>query len=882
MDDVLREFLAETAESLEALDGELVRLEQDPNDPELLGNIFRLVHTIKGTCGFLNLPRLESVAHAGENVLGKFRDGELPVTPGAVNLTLEALDCIKGILLALETTKREPPGEDSDLIARLNAMAEGRRAVKTESLGAIANAVSMPEGIVAAKIATIANADLLADEGNDAGMPDPAFSPKADAGRIASAEQPDRARADSQIAMNSIRVNVELLENLMTMVGELVLTRNQLLQILRAQKETDFTGALHRLNHITSELQEGVMRTRMQPIANAWAKLPRLVRDLSRELDKRIELELAGAETELDRQILETVKDPLTHMVRNSADHGLESPEERAKAGKPEVGTIRLAAHQEGGHIVIAVSDDGRGLALDRIKAKAAANGLHSKAELANMSDQQIMRLIFNAGLSTAERITSVSGRGVGMDVVNTNIEKIGGSIDIKSTFGKGTTFTVKIPLTLAIVSALIVETCGERFAIPQIGVSELVRTSAKSGHKIEFIDGAPILRLRNRLLPLVSLASTLKLDGGTASAGKPTEDAYIVVAQIGIASLGIIVDKVFDTEEIVVKPAAPTLRDIQVYSGTTILGDGSVVMILDLGGVARAASDLVDIDEDIREAGRRVHPRDDRAALLVFKAGGNVPKVVPLSLVARLEEVEPGVIEYSSGRPVVQYRGQLIPLVTVEIGQLLKVKGRQSVIVFTERQRSMGLMVDEIVDIVDDRLDVELAAARPGLLGSAVVCGHASEVIDAGYYLEKAYPEWFANAWLGDPARHARRRVLLIDDSPFFRNLLTPLLSMAGYDVTPVESADRALNLHDAGEIFDVIVSDVALPGVSGFELAETIRKSPRWRDIPLVALSSRGSPKELRRSRAAGFTEYVPKMDRNALLQKISETLGLERGAA
>jgi two-component system, chemotaxis family, sensor kinase CheA len=973
MDDVLREFLTETAESLEVLDGELVKLEQGPNDPELLGNIFRLLHTIKGTCGFLGLPRLESVAHAGENILGKFRDGELPITPGAVSLTLESLDCIKGILSALEVTGSEPAGEDSDLIARLDAMADrgfgaggeassasgatlfedlgglgvidavvetfvqamvadgilgeflagcdpdqlqgGARAHLAELLGG-PSVGDPPQSIfrhlasrgvdgtnrdlvlehfrvalhtlevhprVAARIAAIVSADWRDDERADVDKADaPALARTVDVEQAANAGPRDRSRVDSQLGAHSIRVSVELLENLMTMVSELVLTRNQLLQILRLRKETDFTAPLHRLNQITSELQEGVMRTRMQPIANAWAKLPRLVRDLSCELGKKIELEMVGGETELDRQILEVVKDPLTHMVRNSADHGLESLEERKTAGKPEVGTIRLAAHHEGGHIVIAVSDDGRGLSLDRIKAKAAANGLHSRAELSKMSDQQVMQLIFNAGLSTAEKITSVSGRGVGMDVVKTNIERIGGSIDIKSAFGKGATFTVKIPLTLAIISALIVETRGERFAIPQIGVCELVRASAKSEHKIEFINNAPVLRLRNRLLPLVSLASVLKLEGEAAPAGEIAEDAFIVVAQIGIASLGIIVDKVFDTEEIVVKPVAPILRDIQVFSGNTILGDGCIVMILDLNGVANAASDLVAADEDIREVECRGRARDDRTAFLVFKAGGNSPKVVLLSLVARLEEIEAETIEYSSGGPLVQYRGQLMPLIPVETGQSLKTEGRQSVIVFTEKQRSMGLMVDEIVDIVDDRLNVELAAAQPGLLGSAVIDGRASEVIDAGYYFAKAHPDWLTSTGHGDAARDARRRVLLIDDSPFFRNVLTPLLSVAGYDVTPVENADRAFNLHDAGEDFDIIVSDVELPGMSGYELAETIKKSTRWRDIPLVALSSRNSPAELRQSRAVGFSDVVSKVDREALLRKISETLGEVRGAA
>jgi two-component system chemotaxis sensor kinase CheA len=999
MDDLLKEFLTETAESLEVLDGELVKLEQVPDDPELLGNIFRLVHTIKGTCGFLGLPRLESVAHAGENILGKFRDGELPVTPDAVSLILESLDCIKGLLAALEKNEKEPAGDDSDLIARLNAMAEGNAspAANSPEASAVPEPVADPapeaEPVVeAAEAPAPAGANLfeqmggrgvldavievfvqhmMADEflapffkgvnldqlqggerahvANLLGGPTDGDAPRsifsflasrgcgeanhdlvlehlkkalatlevhprvaarimtmvnadrqsavaqedtaAETGRAhkdgdkgdGEAGQAERSRGESQVAANSIRVNVDLLESLMTMVSELVLTRNQLLQILRAQKETDFAAPLQRLNHVTSELQEGVMRTRMQPIGNAWSKLPRLVRDLSRELGKKIELEMVGAETELDRQVLEIIKDPLTHMVRNSADHGVETMRERETAGKPDTATIRLDAYHEGGHIIIAVSDDGRGLSIDRIKAKAVANGHVSEAELESYSDQQAMQLIFKPGLSTAEKITSVSGRGVGMDVVKTNIEKIGGSIDIKSTYGKGTTFTIKIPLTLAIVSALIVEATGERFAIPQISVVELVRASAKSEHKIELINGTPVLRLRNRLLPLVSLGGLLKLETAEQTAAKTGQDAFVVVTQVGAACLGIIVDKVFDTEEIVVKPVAPILRDIQIFSGNTILGDGSVVMILDPNGIASAASGYIATEHEMREAEKREVGRDDRTALLVFRAGdGKTPKAVPLSLVARLEEIDVKSIEVSNGDAVVQYRGQLMPLIPADAALKIKEQGRQPVIVFSDRTRSMGLLVDEIVDIIEDRLQVEIAGTREGLVGSAVVGGHATEIIDTGYYLTKAFADWFTALAEVDGDKRQQRRILLVDDSPFFRNLLTPLLSVAGYEVTSVDSADRALGLCDAGESFDIIISDIEMPGMNGFEFAEAVKNSSRWQDTPLVALSSHSSPKDLDRGRQVGFTDYVPKFDRDALLHTISETLSQHAGAA
>ncbi|RME68214.1 MAG: chemotaxis protein CheA, partial [Alphaproteobacteria bacterium] len=403
----------------------------------------------------------------------------------------------------------------------------------------------------------------------------------------------DGKNAEAGRATQSIRVSVDLLEDLMNLVSELVLTRNQLLQMVRRLEDSEFSVPLQRLSQCTTELQEGVMKTRMQPIGNAWAKLPRIVRDLSVELEKKIELDMRGADTELDRQVLELIKDPLTHMVRNSADHGIESPRERLAAGKPETGTVRLNAYHEGGHIIIVVSDDGRGLNVARLREKIVENGLVSEAEADGLTEAQIQKYIFHPGLSTAQKVTSVSGRGVGMDVVRSNIEKIGGTIELTSTQNKGTTFFIKIPLTLAIVSALIVQADNERFAIPQISVLELVRASKDAGHAIEHINKTPVLRLRNRLLPLVYLRDIL----GFNRAAEAT-DNFVIVTQVGAFTFGIVVDAVYDTEEIVVKPVAPILKDIPIYSGNTILGDGNVIMILDPNGIANSVSDVMNESE--------------------------------------------------------------------------------------------------------------------------------------------------------------------------------------------------------------------------------------------------------------------------------------------
>jgi two-component system, chemotaxis family, sensor kinase CheA len=872
MDDLLSEFLTETNESLATLDLELVRLEQNPNDPALLSNIFRIVHTIKGTCGFLGLPRLEAVAHALENVLGKFRDGEMRATPEAVSLILESLDRIKMLLAQLEAKESEPAGDDGELIGRLSQLAGGAPAPS-----------AAPRPVVAPKAAAPAPASPPEKKPEPAPTPAPAAAAPAKGPAEAKSKEPAGEAVEtkeSAVAAQSIRVNVDLLENLMTMVSELVLTRNQLMQILRSQKESEFGAPLQRLSHVTTELQEGVMKTRMQPIGNAWAKLPRIVRDLSHELHKKIDLQMHGAETELDRQVLEMIKDPLTHMVRNSADHGIEMPAERVAAGKSETGTITLNAYHEGGHIIIEIADDGKGLDLERIKQKALATGLASESDLAAMTEQQIHQFIFKAGFSTAAKVTSVSGRGVGMDVVRTNIEKIGGTVEMKSHRGKGSAFVIKIPLTLAIVSALIVECAGERFAIPQISVIELVRAAANAETTVEWLNNAPVLRLRDRLLPLVSLQELLKL----GKRGEQPSETFIVVAQVGTYTFGIIVDRVFDTEEIVVKPVAPILRDITMFSGNTILGDGSVIMILDPNGIAAATGEIAVSESALvaEQAAAKERAREDLTSLLLFRAGFGAPKAVPLALIARLEEIDLATVEFSHDKPVVQYRGKLMPLVTIDPAYQIGKEGRQPILVFADKEHTMGLVVDEIVDIVEEHLKIEVAVDRPGLIGSAIIAGRATDLIDAGFYLTQAYRDWFGAREAEEFLHEKNKRVLVVDDSPFFRNLLTPLLSVAGYEVTTVESADRALSLCEAGEDFDVIISDIEMPGMNGFEFASTVKKTPRWKDTPIVALSSHATPRDLDRGRAAGFSDYVAKFDRDALLSTLSEALSSERGAA
>lgn len=871
MDDLLREFLTETGEHLDTVDVELVRFEQEPDNETVLRNIFRLVHTIKGTCGFLNLPRLEALAHAAETLMGQFRDG-LPVTGPAVTLILATIDRIKDILAALERDAAEPAGADLDLIGGLEHLAGQTPpgpTLETDGFPIQALYRALRPGEVS--LDDLERAFREAPGPDDAALlasPAPALvsSPIiTDLARRDSADAVAETNETATARVQTIRVNVDMLEHLMTMVSELVLTRNQLLDVARRDDDSAYKAPLQRLSHVTAELQDGVMKTRMQPIGAAWQKLPRLIRDLSSELGKAIDLTMLGAETELDRQVLEVIKDPLTHMVRNSADHGIESALERRAAGKPERGHISLSASHEGGTIAITIADDGRGLDFGAIRRKAVERGIAGEAEIERMSDQQVAKFIFHPGFSTANAITAISGRGVGMDVVQTNIGLIGGSVDVASELGRGTTFTIRIPLTLAIVAALIVGVQDQRYAIPQGAVLELIRVGPGSAHAIERLNGAPVLRLRERLLPILPISRALEL---RVEAGPSDERGFVVVTEVGRQRFGILVDAVLHTEEIVVKPMSSALRHIPLFSGNTILGDGAVVLIIDPNGIGRLVGseppkDHIGLDQEA-DAGQAQAPI---LKLLVFR-GGQALKAVPLSLVTRLEEIEAAMIEWIGGRPLIQYRGRLMPLVPADPESRIRRDGPQLLVIFSEGERAMGLAVDEIVDIVEDKLDIELSTDRADLVGSAVVRGRATEIIDLAHYLPLARTDWIRNA------PKTNRTVMLVDDSAFFRDMLAPVLSAEGYRVLPAQGVDEALSLLTSSLPPDVLVTDIDMPGRNGFDLIEALRADRRFGSLPVIALSSGVTPAHRDRARKLAIAAFVAKFDRSGLLAALAET--------
>lgn len=886
MDDLIGEFITETTESLGMLDSELVKLEQNPKDEAILGNIFRIVHTIKGTCGFLGLPRLESVAHASENVLGKIRDKELEATPQAVSLVLESLDNIKALIDHLSQHGSEPEGEDSSLIGRLNHFAD-TGTVQGEA-PAVAPAAAKPSDMSHFFKGDDDLNALIQEEAAPAAAPEPpklsVVEPVKEEPKPAPVATPPAAAAEKTevAAAQSLRVNLDVLENLMQMVSELVLTRNQLMQIVRTKDDRDFLGPIQQLSHITSELQEGVMKTRMQPIGNAWSKFPRLVRDLSLELGKKIELKMVGAETELDRQLLELIKDPLTHMVRNSCDHGLEKPADRKASGKPEGGTVTLSAYHEGGHIIIQIADDGKGLNVERIKEKAIANGLSTAQELESLSEQQIMQFIFRAGFSTAEKVTSVSGRGVGMDVVRTNIEKMGGTIELSSELGKGSRFSIKIPLTLAIVSVLIVEAGGEKFAIPQINVTELVRAGENTEYTIETINGAPLMRLREKLLPLGTLSHILGIStGGRAQAG---QNAFVVVCKVGGADFGLIVDRVYDTEEIVVKPVAEILKSLSLYSGNTILGDGSVIMILDPNGLAKTVGNTeVEAESSRNEKTEAQAAGQKEISFLLFTAGSTAPKAVPLELVSRLEEIEVGNIEIAGDNPVVQYRGDLMRLIMLSDDMKLPNEGLTQVIVFTYDKKTVGLVVESIVDIVRAQFDVRLGSKSKGCLGSMVINGKSTDVVDVSHLLADVIDVSMNTGTVISEQKAAESRLLLVEDSPFFRNLTLPFLASAGYKVVTAENGLEAIKiLGDSKEDFDIIVTDIEMPGMNGFEFTAACRNNPSYARLPIIAYTASLSNDVIKKGKDVGMNECILKTDRPGLLQAVSQHLASDRKEA
>ena len=912
MDDLLAEFITDTQETLEQVDVRLVELENEQDGTAILNELFRMMHTIKGTCGFLGLPRMAGLAHAAETLMDRLRTGA-SVSQEAVDAMLQVVDRLKWLINHIEANAgSEPDGNDDAVIAAIN---EAGHAIDDDSAASAdpTDATDRPQGPAARHAdanASAANgrgagqsaeqhrgglmAAMAADNdagaagrgegraGTSAGQPARGGHQPAPDSAGGSAKRGDtpaegQAEASDQGAERSIRVSLETLEHLMTVVSELVLTRNELNEIMRTEEQASHKLALQRLSTVTGELQQAVMSARMQPIGNAWRKLPRIVRDVASNLGKQIDLEMSGANTELDRQVLETIKDPLVHMVRNAADHGLETPAERLAAGKPEKGHITVRAYHEGGQILVEIADDGRGLKADTIRAKAIERGLVTQDDAEKLGHEQIFAFIFEPGFSTAQTVTKVSGRGVGMDVVQSNVVKIGGSIDVRSAPQQGSVFTLKIPLTLAILRALIVGVDGEDFAIPQTSVDELVKVEPGGVHSIRLIKEAPVLRSRDRLLPVVDLRAVLRLPSARASGTAPRvadEDTvgFVMVMRARGLRFGMLVDTVLRTEEIVVKPLPAALRNLEIFSGSTILGDGRVIMIVDPNGVRAAAANPNESTMQSLAAKEEPQPEEtlDKQLLLMFRAANSNRKVLPISLITRLEEVRLSQADQSDGQWHIQYADELIPLVWFGDPPDPQSDSKKPILVMSDAGRSMGLLVDEILDIIEDAVDVQIPSEQPGILGSAIIGGAAAEVVDISYFLGLASAHWFEPHGKTLPGAET---ILLVDDSPFFRNLVAPVVRSAGYAPVVCESGAQALEKLEAGLSPTVIVTDVDMPEMDGFAFAEAVRRIEGLGRVPILALTGVVSEDAINRARASGFADYISKLDRTGLLQSLRE---------
>ena len=741
MSAIIAEFLAESAENLDSMDQDLVALEKEPSNTEISERVFRTIHTIKGTCGFLAFSKLEAVTHSAETVLAHLRDGNLELTPEVTTTLLKAVDSVREIRAHSGKDGGEGDGVYSDVEEELDAI--DREVAKS-------------------KKKTPPKTDKAA-----AGKDRPkAKTPPAPANELAEEVTPETARRDlglkdspatedpalPTVGEASLRVDISVLDLLMNLVGELVLARNQISQNLGGESTPALISASHRLDSITGDLQEAVMQARMQPISVILSTLPRFVRDLSVASGKEIDIDIQGQETDLDKSVIEAIKTSLLHLVRNAVDHGIETPEQREKAGKPRTGKISLRAAHEGGSVAIEVRDDGNGLDSERILQRATEVGLVTPDELEHLTRTQIEQFVFRPGFSTVHEVTNVSGRGVGLDVVRANVESIGGAVEMQSEAHRSTTIKIKIPLTLAIVSVILVRAGGQRFALPQASVVELVRLGQGDRELgIEHLHGVPVYRLRGRLLPLVVLSEQL----GLSSGGIDSEES-IIVLQGDNHRFGLLVDSIDDSQEIVVKPLGRRLGRLP-FAGATILGDGSITLILDVFRIGLGAGVVSDARvraltadsshvESVRTPGLQ--------SFLLLQGADDERMAVDLSRVSRLESMDRGHIERVGGNPVVQYRGEILPLIDLQRAlperrasrrsETAEPRSDVSVVICTIDGRSCGLLVHRIIDIVDADLSDSKAGSREGVRACSVIDGRINEIIDLAAVIRLVDPNFF------------------------------------------------------------------------------------------------------------------------------------------
>lgn len=865
------EFIAESEEIIDRVSDVLALLESRTHKKENIESLYRDVHSLKGSSYLFSFNTLGDIAHAMESSLDGIRNETHEPTPALIDTLFKS---IKTSESELKNIKTKNPSTNSSataaLIDELNAIA-GQLPIACEKS-------TLPQQTTAPEATT-----ALPPSSNET----PVSAPSS---------QKDRDAEGN----GSIRVPVALLDNLMTLMGEMVLVRNQVLQFSSQSEDLEFLNLSKRLNAVTSEIQGEMMKTRMQPIGNILSKFNRVVRDLSHELGKDISLSLHGSETELDKSLLEAIKDPLTHIVRNSCDHGIETPDVRLKNGKPKNGSIVIRSYHEGGQMVIEVNDDGKGLNKDMLIKKALEKGLISPSKVSELSEKEIFNLIFLPGFSTAANVTNISGRGVGMDVVRTNVERIGGSVELTSIAGFSTTTKLKIPLTLAIVPALLIR-CGKgTFAIPQMKLEELVRVDQSSPeNRIEYVHGTPVYRLRGNILPIISLNKILGLPDDQLESSRTHNIAVVSADQ---CVFGLIIDEVYDTADIVVKPINRLLKSLQAYSGATILGDGSVALILDVHGLAKMAQigseNLGVEDSSRRNEDKKVTETQD---FLLVQLNSPTKHAIVLNYVFRLEEFKASEVEYSANQRLIRYGSSILPIISVseQLGYGARKKEsseKLSIVVIEKAGVLYGLEVESTIDTFSTTVEMSQSLIpQVGIFGHINTPDELIVAIDPFDLINKAYPESAltpktpvsidgknqapaSNAAVAGPLK-----ILVVEDTPFFRKALSYALTQGGHDVTTaIDGLDAMEILEKNPEKFDLLVSDIEMPRMNGFALAKWVRSHKLLSHLPALAISSRADKRYISQGIEAGFNIYLEKLKPEILLNAVDKLITSKRNAA
>lgn len=950
-DEILQGFIEESLEHLADIENDLLNIEEGGADidVELVNKVFRAAHSIKGGAGFMGLTVIQDLAHATENVLGLIRSEKLTPTPAIVNVLLLATDELQHLI---ENIADSNEVDISQHVTPLDAIYEGGEAPPVQT--AVVEEEPAPDSVKEQKSQSTAPVEAVSPqaESKSEGDSSPAQTITAEIKKDTSVMAPqsppppadakpekkktNKAKTPPQKAETSIRVTVSLLDQLMNLAGELVLSRNQLLQAIISDDIRNAETVGQRIDLVTSELQEAIMLTRMQPIGNVFNKFPRVVRDLSKMLDKQMDLTIVGKDVELDKTILEAINDPLTHLVRNSVDHGVETPDVRSSKGKDPKGLIILKAYHEAGQVVIEISDDGKGLDGDALAESAVNKGLITAEQAKSMSDKERINLILIPGFSTAAKVTDVSGRGVGMDVVKTNLDQLGGSIEIDSEVGRGTTISIKLPLTLAIIPCQIVMTGGERYAIPQVNLEELLRIPASAvKERVERVGDAEVVRLRGNLLPLIRLSdvldiprtyydpvkSTIKPDqrqqiadrrskqtplfkddkqqrndndqasedqqqyerSGVERRQSPASALNIVVVSTGVMKYGLVVDRLHDSEEIVIKPIGRHLQKCKGYAGATIMGDGRIALILDVTNISRMAN-LTSLEGSERAGDLAKSAKDaisqakDKQALLTFSSSPNERFAVPLNQVERIEKIKPTDIEEMGGKRLMQYRGGSLPLTSIdEVAMVQPISDQDSllVIVFTLAGKDIGLLATGPVDAVEIAAIIdESTLKQTGIMGSAIIEGQTTMLIDIYELVQTINPDWFADHAIGsgDAIEEDGEipTILVVEDSNFFRNQVRSYMEEAGFNVLEGEDGIEGLQvLEEHVDEITMVVTDIEMPNMNGFEMTEKIKHDSRFSHLPVVALTTLAGDDDVAKGKAVGIDEYHIKLDKERLME-------------